>query len=166
MDQLQFVSFFLEDRLYGLDIRVVKEITPSQRITAVPLTPAVVRGLVNIRGQVVLVMDLALIFGRSERPVTEESQIVILKTAAEINRVHGLGQEVDGTLFGDKPTGFIVDNIGDVTSVTAAELKPPPPHLDQANARYFKGVVRRDPDLQIVLDAGAILAGSYGDSRI
>ncbi len=166
MDQLQFVSFYLEERLYGVDIRIVKEINPSQRITAVPRTPAVVRGLVNIRGQVVLVMDLAVIFGRAERPVTEDSQIVILKTAAEIKRVHGLGQEVDGTVFGDKPSGFIVDRIGDVTSVTAEDFKPPPAHLDQANARYFRGVVRRDDDLQIVLDAGAILASSYGDSQI
>lgn len=158
MDVMQFVSFYLEDRLYGLDIRIVKEINPNLRITTVPRTPPAVRGLVNIRGQVVLVMDLAVIFGRQPRPVTEESQIVILKTTAELKRVQGL--DLDRLPFGDKPTGFIVDRIADVTGVTDDAIKAPPPHLDEANARYVQGVIRLDDELQIVLDAGTLLASS------
>jgi purine-binding chemotaxis protein CheW len=153
----QFISFYLESRLYGLDIRIVKEINPNTRLTAVPRTAPHIRGLVNIRGQVVLVMDIAVIFGRKSRPVTEQSQVVILKTAAEIRAARGLTSSLDPTPFGDKAVGFLVDRIGDVTGVTADAIEPVPAHVEEANARYFAGVVRQQEGLQMILDAGALL---------
>jgi purine-binding chemotaxis protein CheW len=153
----QFISFFLEDRLYGLDIRIVKEINTNTRLTEVPRTAPHIRGLVNIRGQVVLVMDIAVIFGRNPRPVTEMSQVVILKTAAEIRAARGLPASLDPTPFGDKAVSFLVDRIGDVTSVSSDAIEPVPAHVEEANARYFAGVIRQPEGIQMILDAGALL---------
>ena len=153
----QFISFFLEDRLYGLDIRIVKEINTNTRLTEVPRTAPHIRGLVNIRGQVVLVMDIAVIFGRRPRPVTGLSQVVILKTAAEIRAVRGPSDSLDPTPFGDRAVSFLVDRIGDVTGVSAGGIEPVPAHVEEANARYFAGVIRQPEGLQMILDAGALL---------
>ncbi len=153
----QFISFYLEGRLYGLDIRIVKEINPNTRLTRVPRTAPHIRGLVNIRGQVVLIMDMAVIFGRQPRPVTEQSQTVILKTAAEIRAVRDLASAIDPAPFGERAVGFLVDRIGDVTGVAANAVEPVPPHVEEANARYFDGVIHKPEGLQMILDAGALL---------
>jgi purine-binding chemotaxis protein CheW len=156
----EFVSFWLDERLYGLDIHVVKEINPNVAIAPVPHAPPHVRGLVNIRGQVVLVMDIAKIFGGEQRPVTPESQVIILKTAAEIRNLRTLVAEIDATPFGDKPVGFLVDRIGDV--VRPETLKPAPPHLSEENSRFVLGVANPDGELQIILSAGNLILCDSG----
>jgi purine-binding chemotaxis protein CheW len=158
-DLLQLVSFELDERLYGLDIRIVKEINPNLDITRVPRARPYIRGLVNIRGQVVLVMDIAVIFGWEPRPVTAESQIVILKTSSELRHAERLYGDLDVSLLGDKPVGFLVDAIGDVNTVPVSDVEPPPPHLNEANSIYCRGIVRLGDGLQIVLNPGALLAG-------
>ncbi len=153
--KVQLVSFSLEERQYGLDVRIVKEINPLVSITPVPLAPPMIRGLVNIRGQVVLVMDLAVVFGREARPLTIDTKIVILKTASELKNVRA-GAELNIAL-GDKPVGFVVDHINDVIGVPSAEVEPVPPHLEAANARFFDGVVRLGDELMMILDPREVL---------
>lgn len=154
---LQFVSFLIEDRLYGLDIRVVKEINPNVEIFPVPHTPPRLRGVVNIRGQVVLVIDIAVILGRRPRPITTDSHIVILKTAHELRRVDSLMNGEEIARFGDKPVAFLVDKIRDVVTVAEDIVEPAPPHLGEATARYFMGVFPFEEDVQVILDAKELL---------
>ena len=157
---IQIVSFFIDNRFYGLDIRIVKEITPFLRISLVPWAPPHLRGLVNIRGQVVLVMDIAVIFGRAHRPVTDSSHIVILKTASEIQRVTSIDSDNPWYLFGSKPFGILVDKIGDVIQVPAHGIEATPRHIEEDKARFFSGVFNLAEELLMLLDAGEIL--SYG----
>jgi len=156
-DHLQFVSFHLEKRLYGVDIRLVKEVNPRAEITPVPRTPEHIRGLVNVRGQVVLVMDIAAIFGRECRPITSDSQVVILKTARELAGVGELPDDLDVTRFGDKPLGFLIDQVGDVVKVAAKDVKPPPQHLEELKSKYHGGVVRLGDKLLVLLRVGEML---------
>jgi len=153
-DTLQLVSFLLEKRLYGVDIRVVKEVNPTAEITPVPRTPEHIRGLVNVRGQVVLVMDIAAIFGRECRPITPESQVVILKTARELAGVGGLPDDVDIAHFGDKPLGFLIDEVRDVVTVPSGEVNPPPQHLEEDKSKFHGGVVRLGDKLLVILRVG------------
>lgn len=153
----QYVSFELDGRLFGLDIRIVKEVNPNTRIAHVPRSPAHIRGLVNIRGQVVLVVDVSVVFGRGARPITESSQIVILKTTQEIQANRNLDGSVSPGWFSDKPLGFLVDRIGDVLTVERGELSPPPPHLEEAISRFVEGVVGVDDRLLVVLNAAEML---------
>ena len=154
---VQLVSFYLEGRLYGLDIRVVKEINPNVDIARVPRTPDHIRGVVNVRGQVVLVIDISVVLGRAPRPVEAESHIVILKTASELGRVESLRSWDGLERFGDKPIAFLVDRIGDVVAFRADEVEPAPPHLTEASSRYVEGVVRHDGEAQVLLSAEELL---------
>ena len=153
----QFVSFGLAGGVYGLDIRIVKEVNPDTRVTAVPRSSKRIRGVVNIRGQVVLVIDVAVVFGREPLPVTGTSHIIILKTSQEIRRVWDTAAEQLADRFANKPVGFLVDRIGDVITVDGSQVAPAPSHLSEVNARYVEGVVRLRDGLLVVLDAAEIL---------
>jgi purine-binding chemotaxis protein CheW len=154
---VQFVSFVVEERLYGLDIRVVKEINPNVAITAVPHAAPHLRGLVNIRGQVVLVIDIAVVLGRAPRPITEDSHIVIVKTTAELMRIETPWTGAQLARFGDKPTAFLVDSIRDVVTVAASSIEPVPAHLGDANAKFFDAVVRLGDHIQVILNPQELL---------
>ena len=162
----QFVSFKLEGKLYGLDIRVVTEIHPNVAIVPVPLAPPHIRGLVNIRGQVVLVMDIAVIFGRSPRPVTGKSQIVILKTSSEIRKVRGLPDEFEPESFGNKAIGFLVDRIGDVVTVSDRQMRAVPPQIEANNARFIRGVANPDGAFQVILDAAELIRARVAPENV
>ena len=159
-ENLQFVSFYLDRFLYGFDIRIIKEVNPTLEISPVPRTPPHIRGLVNIRGQVVLVMDIAVTFGRSPRPITSESKIIILKTDAELRKVRDYESVRTYSLAGDKPVGLLVDKIGDVISIPRLDLEAAPHHLEELRARYFFGVARIEGELLMILDAGKLLSDS------
>lgn len=158
-EALQFVSFFLDGQRYGVDIRTVREINPTLSLAPVPRTRPYIRGLVNIRGQVVLVIDVAVILGKPPRPITEESRVVILKTTSELARVRGLDRAVDIDLYGDKPVGFVVDAVADVVQVPVDSVTATPGHVEETHTKYYQGVVRVDGELQLVLDAGVLLSG-------
>ena len=161
----QFVTFYVEDRLYGLDVRIAKEINPTVAITWVPRTPPYIKGLVNIRGQVVLVLDIAIIFGKGPQQIQEESQIVILKTGDELRAARQVGIDVEADPFGDKPIGLLVDRIGDVISVPDKQVEPPPQHLDEVNARYFSGVVKQGESLLVLLNAAEMLSQASASTK-
>ena len=154
---LHYVSFELERRLYGFDIQIVKEVNPHTVITPVPRSAPHLRGLVNIRGQVILVIDIAVLLGHPSRPVTATSQVVILKTGPEIKRLRRAGKHLLSDRFGDKPVGFLVDRIGDVMTVAEDRLGAAPPHLTECDARYVQGVVHLEDRLLVILNAAEML---------
>ena len=150
----QFVSFFVGDVLYGFDIRIIKEITSAVRIMPVPLKDPDVRGIVTIRGQVVLVLDIAVILGGKEQPVETDSQIVILKTSREIKAVRDFQTSFDGGVLGDKPVGFLVDTVGDILNLESSLIEEAPSHLKERNAPYIEGVINLKSQAIILLNAG------------
>lgn len=152
--EVQFVTFEVDGDLYGLDIHVVKEINPSVPLMPVARAPVSIRGLVNIRGQVVLVLDLAVILGRQSRP--SSSQVVILKTAAEL-RNGRFPDSFDPRPFGEKPLALLVEQLGDVLTFPQQRVAPPPAHVSEANARYIEGVVELDDRLLVILDPCTLL---------
>ena len=148
-----------------MDIRVVKEVNPKVDIVPVPRSPDYIRGLVNIRGQVALVMDLAVLFGHAPLTIGERSKIVILKTAQEIERLRNTAGDIDSVGYSDKPTGILVDRIADVIPVHNADLAAVPPHTSQSMARFVNGVVQLEKKLLIVLDAPEILSNPEGKGK-
>lgn len=156
---VQFISFDLGGTFYGLDVLVVKEVSANTELTPVPRAAGHVRGLVTIRGEVVLVVDVAVVFGRKSRPVTPDSRIIILRTAPELRRSRFAESGADPTVFGDKPAGFLVDRIGDVLTLEEDAVAPPPPHLKREAARFVQGVVHLEGRTLVVLNAVEVLAG-------
>jgi purine-binding chemotaxis protein CheW len=154
---LQFVSFLLHGARFGFDIRMVKEITPAVRITPVPLKVRDVSGVVNLRGQVVVVLDIGVSLGGPEQRVTEDSQIIILKTASEIEAVADFHPNFNVATIGLIPVGFLVDSIGDIVTVEASRIEAPPSHLPSQYRPYVEGIFRQDSVPLVILNAGAIL---------
>ena len=167
--EIQLVTFEVGDSLYGLDIHVVKEINPNVALTDVPLAPPDVRGLVNIRGQVVLVLDLAEILrlhpprdnedNSAALPIPPSAEVVILKTAPELQNARVGHTAFDPKPFGDKPLALLVDRLGDVLNFSSERVFPAPSHVSEATSRHIEGVVELDDRLLIILNPAALLRG-------
>lgn len=156
----QFVSFTVNECLYGFDIRIVKEITPPVAITPIPLKSREVKGVVNIRGQVVLVFDIAVILSGAERDVAADRQIVILKVNRELAAITDFRPTFDLETVGNKPIGFDVDTIGDIITVEAGNIEAAPTHLEAQHAPFIDGIVRLAEKPLLILNAGKIVAKS------
>ena len=130
----QFCTFYLDGLFFGIDVLKVQEIIRYQEMTGVPLAPPVVRGLINLRGQVVTAMDLRRRLGLPERVAGERPMNVIIRTEA------------------DDTVSFLVDDIGDVVEPEAEQFEAPPGTLDAAVRAVIQGVFKLDRRLLLVMD--------------
>ena len=156
----QYVCFEVDGCLYGLDIRVVKEVNAHTEITPVPLSQKHVAGLVNIRGQVVLVIDIAAFFGHDPLKATSQSHIIVLKTVQDMQRLRDADGELDFKGTGDKAVGCLVDRIAEVVVADASDLAPTPSHISPAVALHVEGVIRLKNRLLVILNPKGIFCAS------
>jgi purine-binding chemotaxis protein CheW len=158
MNIKQVISFFLNDVLYGFDIRIIKEITPPVQITPVPLKQKEVHGIVNIRGQVVIVFDITVILSGKVQSVRGNSQIVILKTTREIAAVSDFHPSFDEGVIGDKPVGFLIDSVGDILNVEQLLIEDAPSHIKEQNTSFIDGVINLESQPIILLNPGKMIS--------
>jgi len=156
MPERQFITFYLGNDLFGIDILVVREINRNLDITSIDRAPAFVRGLLNLRGQIVTVLDLNKRLGL-DRPANEKtSSCIVLKTLSELER-NGMPPELmEGATT--EAVGLYVDRIGDVISVDTANIDPPAVHRSGLAKRFMDGVVKLDGRLLITLKMSEILS--------
>jgi purine-binding chemotaxis protein CheW len=131
--QQQLATFKLDNRLYGVDVSRVQEALRVQQRTAVPGAPRTVSGLVNLRGQVVLMVDLRARLGREPYGPDDEPMMVVVK--------------VDG-----EPVSLLVDQVGDVLDLDTDQCGPPPPTLEAALRDVVTGVYSMEDGLLLLLD--------------
>lgn len=131
--QIQFVSFFLDEEEYGLNIVHIREFLRVPVITRVPKTPPFVLGVINLRGKVISVIDLRLRMGMSPSTITEKSRIIIIN--------------VNGKL-----KGILVDRVTRVFRIPEEEVEPAPPILKGASAEFVQGVGKVDGNMVIMID--------------
>ena len=136
----RMVTFTLGGKDYGIDIMQVKEIYKSESFTPVPNTAPYVRGVFNLRGEIISVVDLRRMFNMSvlDKVEGETEDIVFLKTD-------------------DHLTGVVVDLINDVVGVDSSTIQPPHPIFGDINIKYISGVVEVEDKLYIILDIETIL---------
>lgn len=153
----QYSTFYLGDRCFGLPILAVREIIRACEITPVPLAPGHVRGLINLRGQIVTILDLAVRLGIPERPDPLESHVVVLTggTAPDSAR-----ERQGGKGAGEHMAGFLVDGIGDVVEADEAQMKPAPANVTEAGGQLLSGVLQADSGLLALLDLQGVLHGT------
>jgi len=133
-----FCTFFVDDLRFGIDVQKVQEVVPYQEMTRVPLAPPTVRGLLNLRGQIVTGLDLRRRLELPEGPAGSLPMNVVLR-----------GE--------DSPVSFLVDEIGEVIDVAAGAGERPPATL-QARARELIEEVYPLPEgLLLVLDTAITL---------
>ena len=139
----QYLTFFLAGEEYGAAILKTREILEFSALTAVPTTPPWIRGVLNLRGGVVPVIDLAVKFGLPQTEITDRTCVVIL--------------EVD--LDGEKTImGVIVDTVSKVVDLTAEAIDEPPAFGTQITVDYLQGIGRIGESFVLLLDVDRILS--------
>ena len=107
----KYLTFILDNEEYGIALLKVKEIIGMMPITAVPQTPKYVKGVINLRGKVIPVVDLRLRFGMEQIDYTERTCIIVVEMQGQSSAVQ---------------VGMVVDSVSEVLNVTAEEIEPPP----------------------------------------
>jgi len=128
----KYLTFSLGEEVYGIDIRVVIEIIGIQKITNVPEVPDYVRGIINLRGKIIPVVDMRLRFRREYREYTDRTCVVVV----EIN---------------DVMIGLIVDGVSEVLDIQEKDVVPPP-ELKAAQNKYICGIGKLAGSVVLLLD--------------
>jgi purine-binding chemotaxis protein CheW len=132
-DELAYCTFELDGRFFGVEVREVQEVIRYQHMTAVPLAPSVVTGLINLRGQIVTAIDLRQRLGMPKRPEGKLPMNVVVRTD-------------------DGPVSLLVDEIGDVLDVLDGTFESPPDTLEGIMRELVIGVYKLDERLLLILD--------------
>ncbi|MCX7238867.1 MAG: chemotaxis protein CheW [Burkholderiales bacterium] len=153
-EQAQYLTFALGDEVFALDIRVVREIIQYASVTVVPLMPAFVRGVMNLRGAVVPVIDLQVRLGRSRSQVGKKTCVVIFDATLEGERVE---------------LGLMVDAVNEVVDIAESRIEPAPQFGTSVARQFISGLGRVGdllvtilaPEQALDIEAMALLAGDH-----
>jgi purine-binding chemotaxis protein CheW len=136
--ELQLVIFQLGREEFAVDVAQVREIIRMQDITRMPKAPSFVEGIINLRGQIIAVLDLAQRMSLESAERGSETRIIVVEA-------------------GDVKVGMIVDSVSEVMRINENEVEPSPALAADVEAAYLKGVVKRDNRLIILLDLARVL---------
>jgi len=134
----EYAIFKVGDISCGLEISSVREINRNLDFTRVRLAPDSVRGVVNLRGQIVTVTDLRRKFGLPSRDFDERTRIIVVRTDGE-------------------DIGLLVDSVSDIIPVSSDRMDQPPPHVRDAVGKYLSGVYKMEYRLVAILDVDRLL---------
>ena len=152
----QFTTFYIDEMHCGIDILLVKEINRQLEISEVAGAPVFIRGLLNLRGQIITVIDIGVPLGFEARQLSPRSRCIVLKTAAELALLPDSADIVEET--SSEMVGLFVDRIGDMITVDDREIQPPPANFANIDGRYLNGVIQREDDLLIILKISETLS--------
>jgi chemotaxis signal transduction protein len=144
----QFLTFFLGDERYAIDVRKIHEVLEVPRITRVPRMPAFVSGVMNLRGNVIPVMDLRHKFGLGKTEITEDTSIVV----TEISDV--FGDEEQSVL----EIGLFSDAVDQVLDIPPENIEPPPAIGTSIDTSFIRGMGRVGDDFVIILKLDSLLS--------
>lgn len=141
--QSQYFTFFLAGEEYAIGILKVKEIIEYCELTRVPKTPRHVRGVINLRGSVVPIVDLAVKLGLPESPITKLTCIIIVEVDVE-------GEET--------VMGLIADSVNQVVDLIPDDVEPPPAFGTQVRVDYLSGLGKIGKKFVLILDIDKVLS--------
>jgi purine-binding chemotaxis protein CheW len=133
----QFLSFTLDGEAFAIDIRTVREIIQHGAVTPVPLMPDFVRGVINLRGAVVPVIDLQARFGRPPATLSKKTCIVIVDAVRDNERLE---------------LGLMVDAVSEVISLEPSQIEPPPQFGGATRRDFIAGMGKRGDRFVVLLD--------------
>jgi len=139
----KYLTFTLANEDYGIGIIRIKEIIGMQPITPVPQTPEFVKGVINLRGKVIPVVDLRLRFAMEATEYTERTCIIVAEVAAEAGTVQ---------------IGIVVDSVSEVRNVKGDEIEDTPTFGTKLNTDYILGMAKIEGGVKILLDIGRVLS--------
>ena len=145
----KYLTFALASEEYGLEILKVREIIGYMEITAVPQTPAYVKGVINLRGQVIPVVDLRAKFGMETTGVTEETCIIVVEISQDDRNIS---------------TGIVVDHVSEVLDIAGEDIEESPEFGSSVNTDFILGMGKIGDTVKILLDIDKVLSGDNFDS--
>lgn len=134
----KYLTFALGKEVYGLEVRYVTEIIGIQPVTEVPEMPPFVRGIINLRGRIVPVVDVRMKFGKEPVPYDDRTCIIIVEMGALV-------------------IGMIVDNVADVLTIQPENIVPPPEVRTGYQNRYIQGIGKVGKEVKLLLDCDRFL---------
>lgn len=142
-EQGQFLTFALRGEMFAIGILNIKEILEYGQLTAVPMMPDFIRGVINLRGAVVPVVDLGARFGGNQSDVTKRTCIVIIEVSTE---------------DGSQVIGVVVDAVSEVLEIPASEIEPAPTFGAKIRADFIAGMGKVNGKFVIVLNVDKVLS--------
>ena len=133
-DEKQYCTFYLDDQFFGVEVERVQEVFLYQEMTEVPLSSSVVRGLINLRGQIITAIDLRRRLGMNDLPDEQRPINVVVRTDDDV-------------------VSLLVDRIGDVLEVSPDNFEPPPNTISGKTRELVLGVYKLEDQLLLILDA-------------
>jgi purine-binding chemotaxis protein CheW len=138
---IQMISFSVGAEEYGIDIQTVREVIRNHRITPLPRAPSFLKGVINLRGGVIPIIDLRERFGAAVTEFTAESRVIVV--------------EIDA-----RPVGMVVNSVSHVLRVAMSEIEEAPDWVGGLTNAYVRGIVRVEEKLVVLLNTDALLTGS------
>ena len=138
----KYLTFTLAEEEYGIGILKIKEIIGMMPITTVPQTPEFVKGVINLRGKVIPVIDLRLRFGIGEIDYTERTCIIVVEIAGQA-----------GTVL----IGIVVDSVSEVLNVKGDDIEDTPTFGTKLDTEYILGMAKMEGGVKILLDIDRVL---------
>lgn len=136
---LQYVTFRLDDETYGIGVMQIQEVLRYTEIAPVPGAPDYVLGIINLRGNVVTVIDTRRRFGLADAEVTDASRIVVMESANQV-------------------MGVLVDSVAEVVYLKASEIETAPNVGNEESAKFIQGVCNKNGELIILVEFDKMLA--------
>jgi purine-binding chemotaxis protein CheW len=137
----KYLTFFLASEEYGVEILKVQEIIGRMPITPVPLTSKYIRGVINLRGKIHPIMDLKIKFGMEETQITDETCIIVIKTATMM-------------------MGILVDKVSEVVNVVSDDIEDTPSFGADVNPEYLLGVGKTGGRVRLLLDIEKVITAT------
>ena len=142
IDTVEYITVHVGDMLLGVDIAAVDEIIRYVEPTFVPHAPPIVRGVLNLRGEVITVLDFAMMLGLPAAETSRQSRIVITRSQGE--RI-----------------GLCVDRVGDVVNITSDDLDATPCNIDASHVPFVRGACQLPEGIIAILDIESLLEKDY-----
>lgn len=140
----RFLTFVLGNESYGIEIKFVTEIIGIQPVTEVPELPEYIRGIINLRGKIIPVMDVRLRFKKPFREYNDRTCIIVIDIQAV-------------------SIGLIVDNVSEVVTIPESGIVPPP-EINKGGSRYIKGIGKVGNEVKLLLDCNQMLNEEEAES--
>ena len=134
----EVISFSIEEEDYGVNIQTVKEVIRIKEISRLPKTPSFVKGVINLRGDVIPTIDLRDKFGLEQREYTETTRVIVAE-------------------LGGRPVGMAVDSASQVIRISSGDIEPPPPLVGGLSGEYLRGIGKLGEKLVILINIDRIL---------
>ena len=145
LESNQYLTFKLDQEEYAIDITQVREVLDFTEVTKVPRMPEFMRGVINLRGGVVPVVDLRLKFGMEKSEKTVDTCIIIMELDIEGEKTH---------------LGALTDSVQEVITLESEQIEPPPKIGTRLDTAFIKGMGKRNDNLLIILDIDRVFSSN------